>query len=192
MVVLLLLVVASFLGYVLVWGRMSYWAATVITSLLGVLPEGDDLLVSVLGAFTLDGTALARFYALHYVITLVVAALAVLHLLGLHVTGSTPHGGAVSHREHVGFARYYLVKDVVLGSLLAGALGVLLLTRPAAFADAELYAPASSMATPEHIVPEWYLLVYYAVLRGIPSKSLGVVSVALRVAALLLLLVERA
>ena len=186
-----MLVVASFLGYVLVWGWMSYWAATVITSLLGVLLEGDNLLVSVLDAFTIVSTALARFYALHYLISLVAAALAVLHVLRLHVTGSTHHGGAVSHQEHVGFARYYLVKDVVLGSLLAGALSVLLLAQPAAFADAELYAPASSMSTPEHIVPEWYLLVYYAVLRGIPSKGLGVVSVALRIAALLLL-VEQA
>ena len=88
---LLLLMVASFLGYVLEWGQMIYFVATVITSLLGVLPNGEDLLVSVLGAFTLDSTALACFYALAYLIALVIAEIAVLHLLGVHLTGLIPH-----------------------------------------------------------------------------------------------------
>ena len=176
---LVLLIVGAFLGYVLLWQQMSYWAATVITSLVSVAPWGGELLSALWGSFTIDGDTLMRFFAFHYLITLVVAALSAVHLVLLHVLGSTPGGEARVNLDGLGFARYYLVKDVLALTLFTLLGWGVLLVVPTLFADVELYISVNTMATPAHIVPEWYLLSYYAMLRGVPSKLMGLATVAL-------------
>lgn len=163
---------------------MSYWAATVITTLLSVLPDGDELLLVLWGSFTLDSTTLTRFYSFHYLATLLSAAVAVLHLIALHVLGSTASYWAHDTADTLPFSRYYLIKDAVLFALVALLYIDVLYTEPTLFSDVELAISVNTMATPPHIVPEWYLLAYYATLRGIPSKALGILMVVATLALL--------
>lgn len=178
-ILLLLIVISSFLGYVLLWQQMSYWAATVITSLLSVLPDGDELLILLWGNFTLDAITLTRFYSFHYLITLISAALAIVHLIALHILGSTSNYLIQESNDSIGFSRYYLIKDVILFALVFILYNNFLYISPTLFSDPELNISINTMATPPHIVPEWYLLGYYAILRGIPSKLVGIIMVLL-------------
>lgn len=169
---LVLFIVSAFLGYVLVWAQMSYWAATVITSLLTILPCGQHLLEMVWGSICIDQSTLSRFFAWHYIVPLITFALMVVHVMMVHYTGSS---GTVCQNSYdkVAFMRYYVAKDGI-GLILADLLVMLLLfCFPAAMADAELFTPINTMSTPAHICPEWYLLAYYAMLRCIPSKLYG-------------------
>jgi ubiquinol-cytochrome c reductase cytochrome b/c1 subunit len=178
-VILVLMIATAFMGYVLPWGQMSYWAATVITNLFSAVPLVGDKIVTLLwGGFTVGNPTLNRFYSLHYLLPFVIVAVVGLHLLALHQHGSNNPLGIDKRgpQDTIPFHPYYTIKDVfgLCVFLLFFAIFVFYLPNYAASADN--YIPANPMVTPNHIVPEWYLLPYYAILRSVPNKLLGVIA----------------
>lgn len=164
----------AFLGYVLPWGQMSYWGATVITNLFGVIPLIGKLVVEWLwGGFSVNSATLTRFFGLHVILPLVLVAMMVLHILLLHNTGSSNPIGL--NNSYLPFHPYWTIKDAygVLAVILFGLFMILLF--PFTFMDAENFIEANFMVTPVHIQPEWYFLPAYAVLRSVPKKLGGVV-----------------
>ena len=171
------LVLSAFLGYVLVWAQMSFWAATVITSLVTIVPAGTQIAGVLWNSVTVDDATLNRFLGWHYALPLVSLALIVVHLVLLHQYGSSSSLG-VQVAEKIPFLRYFGIKDAVGFTLAALVSGVIILGLPAALLDAELFSSIQTLSTPAHIVPEWYLCGWYALLRCIPSKLLGCVAAA--------------
>lgn len=186
-VIYLVLIGTAFLGYVLPWGQMSYWAATVITNLLSAVPVLGGVLVEwVWGGFAVSNPTLTRFFALHYLLPFVVVFLVVLHLFYLHLYGRTNPLGVSSMGNKVPFHYYYSVKDLFVYFVFLFALVVFSLKYGYAFMDAENWIPANPLVTPTHIQPEWYFLFAYAILRSIPNKLGGVVALLLSVCFLFL------
>nr|YP_009974933.1 cytochrome b [Perinereis cultrifera]QNJ33907.1 cytochrome b [Perinereis cultrifera] len=177
-VILVILVMATaFVGYVLPWGQMSFWGATVITNLLSAIPYIGTMLVEwVWGGFAVDNATLNRFFALHFLMPFAIAALSMLHLLFLHQTGSNNPLGIKSSMNMVPFHMYYSFKDIVGFILLLMSLTFIALFFPNILGDAENFIPANPLVTPIHIKPEWYFLWAYAILRSIPNKLGGVVA----------------
>jgi len=173
----LILIGTAFLGYVLPWGQISYWAATVITNLLSAIPYlGSYLVQWVWGGFAVSNPTLTRFFALHYLLPFVVVALVILHLFYLHLYGSSNPLGVTSNRNKVPFHYYYSVKDTFVFLLFLFVFIVFTLKYGYIFIDAENFIPANPLVTPTHIQPEWYFLFAYAILRSIPSKLGGVLA----------------
>lgn len=175
-VIFLIMMATAFLGYVLPWGQMSYWGATVITNLFTAIPwVGDDILEWLLGASYVGAPALNKFFALHYLLPFTIFALTILHIWALHTNGSNnPTGIEPKNPEDtIPFHPYYTVKDLVSigGFLLIFAFFIFF--APNFFGEAENYIPADPMVTPAHIVPEWYFLPFYAILRAVPDKLGG-------------------
>lgn len=169
----------AFLGYVLPWGQMSYWGATVITNILSAVPIfGEPLVTWIWGGFSVNNATLNRFFALHFVLPFVIALLAIIHIVLLHQVGSSNPTGLESELDYVRFTPYFFWKDVV-GFLifLLFYLSVTLYT-PNLFGHPDNYIKANSMVTPTHIVPEWYFLPYYAILKSIPDKLGGAIAFA--------------
>ena len=190
MVIYLLMMATAFLGYTLPWGQMSFWGATVITNIFTAIPlVGDTIHTWLLGGPAVDNYTLNRFFSLHYLLPFVIAAVVGLHIWALHVPGNNnPLGVNVkSHRDTVPFHPYYTVKDgfAILVYLLLFAVFVFFL--PHAMASADNYIPANPLQTPPEIVPEWYLLPFYAMLRAVPNKLLGVVTMFGSIASLFIL-----
>nr|QXF29936.1 cytochrome b [Chloeia pocicola] len=177
-VILVILVMATaFMGYVLVWGQMSFWAATVITNLFSAIPYiGKTLVEWLWGGFAVDSATLTRFFALHFLLPFVLAALSILHLLFLHQTGSNNPLGLNSNSNKVPFHWYFSSKDTVGFLFLLLGLAILALLFPALLGDPENFIPANPLVTPTHIKPEWYFLWAYAILRSIPNKLGGVIA----------------
>ncbi len=169
----------AFMGYVLPWGQMSFWGATVITNLFSAIPVVGDYIVTLLwGGFSVDNPTLNRFYALHYLLPFVIFALVFLHLIALHTTKSNnPLGIDVKGpQDTIPFHPYYTIKDLFgIGVLMLIYLAVVFFA-PNFFGEPDNYIPANPMVTPPHIVPEWYFLPFYAILRSIPDKLGGVVA----------------
>nr|QTT61115.1 cytochrome b [Anentome sp. YY-2021] len=188
-VVLLFLTMATaFLGYVLPWGQMSFWGATVITNLLSAIPYIGKMLVEwVWGGFAVDNATLTRFFALHFLLPFMVAAMAVLHILFLHETGSNNPLGLNSDGEKISFHPYYTFKDLVGFLLVLFLLSLLALFSPQLLTDPENFIPANPLVTPVHIQPEWYFLFAYAILRSIPNKLGGVIGLVMSIAILFIL-----
>nr|ARO34983.1 cytochrome b [Cerion tridentatum costellata] len=178
----------AFLGYVLPWGQMSFWGATVITNLLSAIPYvGDEVVQWVWGGFSVSQATLNRFYSFHFLAPFMIAGLSGLHILYLHEVGSTNPLGMVTHLSKISFHPYFTIKDVV-GILLAmSILSALVMFFPNIMIDPENYIPANPMVTPVHIQPEWYFLFAYAILRSIPSKLGGVVALGMSIAIFYLL-----
>ena len=169
----------AFFGYVLVWGQMSFWAAKVITNLFGAIPMiGPSLATWLWGGFTVDAPTLNRFYSLHYLAPFIIAALVVLHIWALHVPGNNnPTGVNVkSKSDTVPFHPYYTVKDGFAASVFVILFAVFVFYMPEAMGHVDNNIPANPLSTPPHIVPEWYLLPYYAILRAVPDKLMGVMA----------------
>nr|AHC94356.1 cytochrome b [Nerita versicolor] len=178
----------AFLGYVLPWGQMSFWGATVITNLLSAIPYlGTDLVQWVWGGFAVDNATLTRFFTLHFILPFAIAAFTVIHLLFLHETGSNNPLGINSDSDKIPFHSYYTFKDLVGFVLLLFLLTLLVLFSPQLLGDPENFIPANPLVTPVHIQPEWYFLFAYAILRSIPSKLGGVVALVLSIAILFIL-----
>ena len=178
----LILMGTAFLGYVLPWGQMSYWAATVITNLLSAIPFLGSLLVEwVWGGFAVGNPTLTRFYALHYLLPFVVTFLVIIHIFYLHEYGSSNPLGVSSTTNKVSFHYYYSVKDLFVYVLFLFVFIFVTLNYGYAFIDAENFIPANPLVTPTHIQPEWYFLFAYAILRSIPNKLGGVVGLLLAV-----------
>lgn len=187
-ILLFLTIGTAFLGYVLPWGQMSFWGATVITNLLSAVPYVGTILVEwVWGGFAVDNATLTRFFTLHFLLPFGIAAITVLHLLFLHETGSNNPLGLNRDGEKVPFHSYYSFKDLVGFVTLLFLLSLLVLFSPQLLGDPENFIPANPLVTPVHIQPEWYFLFAYAILRSIPNKLGGVVALVASVAILLIL-----
>lgn len=171
----LILIGTAFLGYVLPWGQMSYWAATVITNLLSAIPFLGTVLVEwVWGGFAVSNPTLTRFFALHYLLPFVVRALVVFHLFFLHQYGRRNPLGVSSNTNKVSFHYYYSVKDLYVFMVFIFIFLFVTLNYGYNLIDAENWIPANPLVTPTHIQPEWYFLFAYAILRSIPNKLGGV------------------
>nr|BAZ95907.1 cytochrome b [Takifugu rubripes] len=187
-VVLLLLVMATaFVGYVLPWGQMSFWGATVITNLLSAVPYvGNTLVQWVWGGFSVDSATLTRFFAFHFLLPFIVAAAAIVHLIFLHETGSNNPLGLNSNADKIPFHPYFSYKDLLGFTIMLSALATLALFSPNYLGDPDNFTPANPLVTPAHIKPEWYFLFAYAILRSIPNKLGGVLAL---LASILILMV---
>lgn len=188
-VILLFLTMATaFLGYVLPWGQISFWGATVITNLLSAIPYVGKIMVEwVWGGFAVDNATLTRFFALHFLLPFAIAGLVVLHLLFLHETGSNNPLGLNRDGEKVPFHSYYSFKDLVGFLIMLFLLALLVLFSPQLLTDPENFIPANPLVTPVHIQPEWYFLFAYAILRSIPNKLGGVIGLVGSIAILFIL-----
>nr|YP_010692676.1 cytochrome b [Homoeocerus bipunctatus]WBV80564.1 cytochrome b [Homoeocerus bipunctatus] len=188
-VVLLFLVMATaFLGYVLPWGQMSLWGATVITNLLSAIPYLGDMIVKWLwGGFSVNNATLTRFFTLHFLLPFIIAAMVIIHLLFLHQTGSNNPLGVNSNYDKIPFHPYFSIKDLMGMTITLTGFILLLLLEPRMLGDPENYIPANPMVTPVHIQPEWYFLFAYAILRSIPNKLGGVTAMMLSIAIIMVL-----
>nr|AKG95395.1 cytochrome b [Dunckerocampus dactyliophorus] len=188
-VILLILVMATaFVGYVLPWGQMSFWGATVITNLLSAVPYvGNNLVQWIWGGFSVDNATLTRFFAFHFLLPFIVAAATIVHLLFLHETGSNNPAGLNSDADKVSFHPYFSYKDLLGFAGLLITLTSLALFSPNLLGEPRQLHPSQPLVTPPHIKPEWYFLFAYAILRSIPNKLGGVL--ALLSAILVLMLV---
>jgi ubiquinol-cytochrome c reductase cytochrome b subunit len=187
-IILIALMATAFLGYVLPYGQMSLWGATVITNLMSAIPWiGQDIVEFIWGGFSVNNATLNRFFALHFVLPFILAALALMHLISLHDTaGSSNPLGISGNYDRLPFAPYFIFKDLVTIFLFIVVLSIFVFFMPNILGDSENYVMANPMQTPPAIVPEWYLLPFYAILRSIPNKLLGVIAMFF---ALLILLV---
>nr|QED88293.1 cytochrome b [Capra hircus] len=187
-VILLLATMATaFMGYVLPWGQMSFWGATVITNLLSAIPYiGTNLVEWIWGGFSVDKATLTRFFAFHFILPFIITALAMVHLLFLHETGSNNPTGIPSDTDKIPFHPYYTIKDILGAMLLILVLMLLVLFTPDLLGDPDNYIPANALNTPPHIKPEWYFLFAYAILRSIPNKLGGVLALVLSILILVL------
>nr|YP_004424994.1 cytochrome b [Margaritifera falcata]ADL62580.1 cytochrome b [Margaritifera falcata] len=188
-VILLFLIMATaFLGYVLPWGQMSFWGATVITNLLSAVPYMGQLLVYWLwGGFAVANATLKRFFVLHFILPFAIAAAAIIHLLFLHETGSNNPLGLSADTNLIPFHTYYTLKDSVGFALLLLVLTMICLFSPNMLTDPENFIPANPLSTPIHIQPEWYFLFAYAILRSIPNKLGGVIALVMSILILIMI-----
>nr|YP_009048821.1 cytochrome b [Xenophysogobio boulengeri]AID52433.1 cytochrome b [Xenophysogobio boulengeri] len=176
-VLLLLVMMTAFVGYVLPWGQMSFWGATVITNLLSAIPYmGNALVQWIWGGFSVDNATLTRFFAFHFLLPFAIIAATVLHALFLHETGSNNPIGLNSDADKISFHPYFSYKDVLGFIVLITALASLALFSPNLLGDPDNFTPANPLVTPPHIKPEWYFLFAYAILRSIPNKLGGVLA----------------
>nr|UJY53607.1 cytochrome b [Microtus majori] len=182
-IILLFAVMATaFMGYVLPWGQMSFWGATVITNLLSAIPYiGTTLVEWIWGGFSVDKATLTRFFAFHFILPFIITALVLVHLLFLHETGSNNPTGLNSDADKIPFHPYYTIKDFLGVLILLMAFMILTLFFPDILGDPDNYTPANPLNTPPHIKPEWYFLFAYAILRSIPNKLGGVLALILSI-----------
>nr|ARH56135.1 cytochrome b [Pseudunio marocanus] len=183
---LMLTLATAFLGYVLPWGQMSFWGATVITNLLSAIPyTGHSMVHWLWGGFAVSNATLSRFFVLHFTLPFAIAATTMVHLLLLHETGSNNPLGLSAKTSMVPFHLYYTLKDTTGFLLLTFALTLICTFLPTALTDPENFIPANPMSTPIHIQPEWYFLFAYAILRSIPNKLGGVLALLTAIAILI-------
>ena len=188
-VILILMMATAFLGYVLPYGQMSLWGATVITNLVSAVPWiGQDIVEFLWGGFSVNNATLNRFFALHFVLPFVLVALVLMHLIVLHDTaGSSNPLGVSGNYDRITFAPYFLFKDLITIFIFIFVLSLFVFFMPNYLGDSENYIMANPMQTPPAIVPEWYLLPFYAILRSIPNKLLGVIAMLLAILIILIL-----
>nr|YP_009590264.1 cytochrome b [Piranga erythrocephala]QBM10135.1 cytochrome b [Piranga erythrocephala]QBM10148.1 cytochrome b [Piranga erythrocephala] len=187
-ILLLALMATAFVGYVLPWGQMSFWGATVITNLFSAIPYiGQTLVEWAWGGFSVDNPTLTRFFALHFLLPFIIVGLTLVHLTFLHDTGSNNPLGIPSDCDKIPFHPYYTIKDILGFVLTLSLLVSLALFVPNLLGDPENFTPANPLVTPPHIKPEWYFLFAYAILRSIPNKLGGVLALAASILVLFLM-----
>nr|AKH60344.1 cytochrome b [Sphenodon punctatus] len=188
-VILLLTTMATaFVGYVLPWGQMSFWGATVITNLLSAMPYVGGTLVNwIWGGFSIDNATLTRFFTFHFLLPFMIMGLSIMHLVFLHETGSNNPTGMNSNSDKIPFHPYFSYKDLLGALMMLTALLTLTLLYPNLLGDPENFTPANPLSTPPHIKPEWYFLFAYAILRSIPNKMGGVLALMLSILILLIM-----
>ncbi|BCS30787.1 apocytochrome b (mitochondrion) [Aspergillus puulaauensis] len=188
-VILIVMMATAFLGYVLPYGQMSLWGATVITNLMSAIPWiGQDIVEFIWGGFSVNDATLNRFFALHFLLPFVLAALALMHLIAMHDTvGSGNPLGISANYDRLPFAPYFIFKDLITIFIFFIVLSIFVFFMPNALGDSENYVVANPMQTPPAIVPEWYLLPFYAILRSIPNKLLGVIAMFAAILALMVM-----
>ncbi|KAG8338752.1 cytochrome b (mitochondrion) [Homalodisca vitripennis] len=186
--IMLLTMATAFLGYVLPWGQMSFWGATVITNLLSALPYIGGMLVNwIWGGFAVDNATLSRFFSLHFLLPFIIMMMTIIHLFFLHMTGSNNPIGINSNIDKIPFHPYFSIKDLMGFSIIITMLLILNMTEPYMLSDPDNFTPANPMVTPIHIQPEWYFLFAYAILRSIPNKLGGVMALFLSILILMIL-----
>jgi ubiquinol-cytochrome c reductase cytochrome b subunit len=187
-VILLLMIITAFIGYVLPWGQMSFWGATVITSLATTIPVvGKQIVYWLWGGFSIDHPTLNRFYSFHYTLPFLLAGLSIFHIAALHQYGSTNPLGINTQGSTVHFGSYFGSKDLLALLFLVLVFAILVFFYPELLGHPDNLIPANPYSTPQHIVPEWYFLWVYAILRSIPNKAMGVVGIGLVFASLIAL-----
>lgn len=187
-VIFLIMMMTAFIGYVLPWGQMSFWGATVITNFLSAIPYiGIDVVQWVWGGFSVSNSTLNRFFSLHYLFPFVLAGLIFIHLIFLHTTGSNSPIGLNPNSDKVPFHVYFTTKDFYGFILIGILLSLLVFYMPNTLGDPENFINANPLVTPVHIMPEWYFLFAYAILRAIPNKLGGVIALVASVVILLIL-----
>lgn len=182
-VLLLALMATAFMGYLLPWGQMSYWGAQVITNLFGAVPfAGNDIVVWLRGDFTVGDATLNRFFALHYLLPFIIVGIVMIHLVALHmVRSSNPSGINLEDKDNIPFHPYFTVKDLFGLCVFLTIYSLFLFYNPNLFIEPDNYIPANPMQTPAHIVPEWYFLPFYAILRSVPDLLGGVIAMTISV-----------
>nr|YP_009742826.1 cytochrome b [Streptocephalus cafer]QID91188.1 cytochrome b [Streptocephalus cafer] len=181
-ILLFLLMGTAFLGYVLPWGQMSFWGATVITNLVSAVPYiGTDIVQWLWGGFAVDNPTLTRFFTFHFILPFAIAGVTMIHLLFLHQTGSSNPLGLNANIDKIPFHPYFSFKDIVGFLVMLMALVLLSLLYPNMLGDPDNFTPANPLVTPVHIQPEWYFLFAYAILRSIPNKLGGVIALVLSI-----------
>nr|YP_010327140.1 cytochrome b [Asota caricae]UNP54467.1 cytochrome b [Asota caricae] len=186
--ILFLLMATAFMGYVLPWGQMSFWGATVITNLLSAIPYLGSMLVNwIWGGFAVDNATLTRFYTFHFLLPFIILMMTMIHLLFLHQTGSNNPLGLNSNYDKIPFHPFFSYKDLIGMIIMIFILMMLTLTNPYLLGDPDNFIPANPLVTPVHIQPEWYFLFAYAILRSIPNKLGGVIALVLSILILIIL-----
>lgn len=177
-VILLVMMATAFMGYVLPWGQMSFWGATVITNLFSAFPGGEAIVEWLWGGYSVDNPTLNRFFVLHYLMPFILIGIIILHLVALHQFGSNNPLGVEkkTKADTIPFHPYYTIKDLFGLGVFLSIYAYFVFFNPNFFGEPDNYIPANPLVTPEHIVPEWYFLPFYAILRAIPNKLLGVLS----------------
>nr|SPP23444.1 cytochrome b [Graphium sarpedon] len=187
-IILFILMATAFMGYVLPWGQMSFWGATVITNLLSAIPYLGNMLVNwIWGGFAVDNATLTRFYSFHFLFPFIILMLTMIHLLFLHQTGSNNPLGMNSNLDKIPFHPFFTFKDMIGFIILLFILILLTLTNPYLLGDPDNFIPANPLVTPIHIQPEWYFLFAYAILRSIPNKLGGVIALVMSILILIIL-----
>lgn len=187
-IILFLLIATAFIGYVLPWGQISFWGATVITNLLSAIPSLGVILVNWLwGGFAVDNATLTRFYTFHFLLPFIILIITIIHLLFLHQTGSNNPLGLNSNLDKIPFHPFFTFKDLIGFIILLFLLTILTLTNPYLLGDPDNFIPANPLVTPIHIQPEWYFLFAYAILRSIPNKLGGVIALVISILILIIL-----
>nr|QSF20062.1 cytochrome b [Moricella rufonota] len=187
-IMLFMVMGAAFMGYVLPWGQMSFWGATVITSLLSAIPYiGTTMVYWLWGSFSIDNATLTRFFTFHFIIPFIIVALTLIHLMFLHETGSNNPLGLNSNLDKIPFHPYFTFKDIMGFIIMLTILFLIILISPNMFGDPDNFMAANPMITPLHIKPEWYFLFAYAILRSIPNKLGGVIALVLSIMILMIL-----
>lgn len=187
-IILLLTIATAFLGYVLPWGQISFWGATVITNLLSAFPYIGQILVNwIWGGFAVDNATLSRFFRLHFILPFIIAIISIIHIFFLHTTGSNNPIGVDSNIDKIPFHPYFSIKDIIGLILILTGLLVLNLLDPFLLGDPDNFIPANPIVTPIHIQPEWYFLFAYAILRSIPNKLGGVLALFFSILILIIL-----
>lgn len=186
--IIFLVMGTAFVGYVLPWGQISFWGATVITNLLSAVPYIGTIMVQwVWGGFAVDNATLTRFFSVHFLLPFIIAAITIVHLLFLHQTGSNNPIGISSNPDKISFHPFFSFKDVLGFLIMIWLLVWISTTDPYILGDCENFIPANPLVTPVHIQPEWYFLFAYAILRSIPNKLGGVIALVLSIAILFIL-----
>ncbi|NP_059473.1 cytochrome b (mitochondrion) [Bombyx mori] len=186
--ILFMLMATAFMGYVLPWGQMSFWGATVITNLLSAIPYLGTMLVNwIWGGFAVDNATLTRFYTFHFLLPFIILMLTMIHLLFLHQTGSNNPLGLNSNLDKIPFHPFFTFKDLIGFIILIKMLTLLTLINPYLLGDPDNFTPANPLVTPVHIQPEWYFLFAYAILRSIPNKLGGVIALIMSIMILIIL-----
>nr|YP_009500686.1 cytochrome b [Allocarsidara bakeri]AWU48829.1 cytochrome b [Allocarsidara bakeri] len=176
-IILFLLMATAFLGYVLPWGQMSFWGATVITNLLSAIPYmGEQLVLWLWGGFAVDNPTLNRFFTIHFLLPFILAILIIIHLMFLHETGSSNPLGLNLNIDKIPFFPYFIIKDLMGYMMFSVLFLILVMYYPYWLNDPDNFIPANPMNTPLHIQPEWYFLFAYSILRAIPNKLGGVIA----------------
>lgn len=187
-IILLLMILTAFMGYVLPWGQMSFWAATVITNLCSAIPYiGASIVIWLWGGYSVDNATLNRFFSFHYLFPFIISFFVLLHLIALHNSGSTNPLGTYLSEDKIPFYPYFVVKDAVGVLVFLQFLLFFVFFMPNLLGHPDNYIPANPLVTPSHIVPEWYFLPFYAILRSVPHKLGGVIAMGVSILILLVL-----
>jgi ubiquinol-cytochrome c reductase cytochrome b subunit len=191
-IIILITIGTAFLGYVLPWGQMSFWGATVITGVLSAIPlVGNDLVVWIWGGPSVSQPTLNRFFSLHFLLPIVLIVIIIIHLMLLHEKGSSNPNNTKTNTDKIKFHPSFSVKDILPGTLISILFILIISNTPNLLGDVENFNPANPLVTPVHIQPEWYFLFAYVILRSIPSKLGGVVALAASIIVLAILVVKK-